>query len=571
MNQSISRNSTFLVSGGGKGITAECVIEMAQAYQCRFILLGRSRFESTEPAWAQGIEDGPTLKRQIMSHLASQNGTPTPQEVQRMFNQLQSQREIQATLTAIRQAGGQADYLSADITNGAQVRQRLATLTPQLGPITGVIHGAGTLADKRIEKKTVQDFERVFATKVKGLASLLAAVPPSQLTHLILFSSVAGFYGNVGQSDYAMANEVLSKAAHQLQQQYPACRVVAINWGPWDGGMVTAEIRRAFAEREVEVIPVPVGRQMLVNEMTQPHRAPQVVVGGGALSVPPSLSPTLQTYQIKRHLTDTANPVLADHRIGEHAVLPATCGLAWMAQSAEQLYPGYRCVRFADYRVLKGVVFDETLAQAYQLELQETAKSSEQLSFTGKISSHDAARNQPRHHYTVQLQMQAKPLAPMTENISLQRGQSVAGADLYTSKRLFHGPLFQGIETVLDLTPTSLTMACRLPRLTNQQQGQFPIGGFNPYLTDVMLQSMVVWVGQTQQASSLPLACEGGEQFRPLPFEQPFFVTMHVRQQSELNLVADVWSHDEQGQLYSRLQGAKVTISRQLNRLTGMT
>ena len=58
------------------------------------------------------------------------------------------------------------------------------------------------------------------------------------MTHLALFSSAAGFFGNAGQSDYAAANEVLNQYALQFSQKHPKCNVVSFNWGPWEGGMV---------------------------------------------------------------------------------------------------------------------------------------------------------------------------------------------------------------------------------------------------------------------------------------------------------------------------------------------
>ncbi len=87
------------------------------------------------------------------------------------------------------------------------------------------------LADKLIAKKTVKDFEQVYTTKVEGLRSLLACLAPEQLDYIVLFSSIAGFYGNVGQTDYSLANAILDKAAHQLKRLYPDCRVISLNWG----------------------------------------------------------------------------------------------------------------------------------------------------------------------------------------------------------------------------------------------------------------------------------------------------------------------------------------------------
>ncbi len=95
----------------------------------------------------------------------------------------------------------------------------------------------------------------------------MRCVTPSQLNYLVLFSSVVGFYGNVGQSDYAIANEILNKSAHLVKRNYPQSHVVAINWGPWDSGMVSPELKQAFAERNIETIPVAVLAQMLVDEL----------------------------------------------------------------------------------------------------------------------------------------------------------------------------------------------------------------------------------------------------------------------------------------------------------------
>lgn len=63
----ITSSSVFVVSGGAKGITAECVIRLAQRYRCKFILLGRSPRTVPEAAWvtpaAVAQRDEAALKR----------------------------------------------------------------------------------------------------------------------------------------------------------------------------------------------------------------------------------------------------------------------------------------------------------------------------------------------------------------------------------------------------------------------------------------------------------------------------------------------------------------------------
>ena len=80
------------------------------------------------------------------------------------------------------------EYLALDVTASAQALQKeLAGPVERLGKINGLLHGAGTLADRRIEKKTIRDFETVFNPKVDGLGNLLQVAPPAQLDFLVLF------------------------------------------------------------------------------------------------------------------------------------------------------------------------------------------------------------------------------------------------------------------------------------------------------------------------------------------------------------------------------------------------
>ena len=66
-------------------------------------------------------------------------------------------------------------YVPCDVSDPLATAEALATVRAQWGPITGIVHGAGVLADKRLAEKTPEDFRRVFGAKVQGLRSLLAA------------------------------------------------------------------------------------------------------------------------------------------------------------------------------------------------------------------------------------------------------------------------------------------------------------------------------------------------------------------------------------------------------------
>lgn len=564
----IDRHTVFLVSGGGKGITAQCITQLAQYTHCKFILLGRSEL-SAEPAWAQGVELAAELKQRAIAALMTEDPKTTPASIQKAVNGVLSQREITATVQAIRAAGGEAEYLSADLTQAQDLRPRLAAIAQKFGPITGIIHGAGTLADKRIENKSERDFDLVYTTKIVGLDTLLQNVDCDQLKHLVVFSSAAGFYGNIGQSDYAIANEILNKFAHQFKRQHPNCHVVSFNWGPWDSGMVTPEVKQIFAQRKIEVIPTEIGTQVFADQLLWGNpETVQVLVGSPLAVLAASLEGDRKTYQIRRRLSLVDNSFLNDHRIGQSVVLPTVCSAAWVANTCEQIYPGYRFFRCEQHKVLKGIVFDESLASEYILTVEEvnTAQPGE-IQLKTLIWS-QLPNGNPRYHYSTEITLvQTLPSAPCYDAMDLTPDPTVAHLAPYQDGTLFHGPNFQGIQRIINLTPQRLTLECILPSVSDQQRQQFGNAALDAIAQDIQYQGILIWVRQFHQAGSLPLNCQLGEQFQPVPPGKAFYVSIEVVSSTATKVVANVFTHDEQGQIYSRVLGAEVTVSQQLNRL----
>src|SRR5205823_6008284 len=65
------------------------------------------------------------------------------------------------------------------------------------------------------------------------------------------------------------ANEVLNKSARRHARLLPGCSVVAVNWGPWDGGMVTPPLKKLFEQEGVGLIEPETGAEYLVQELRQ--------------------------------------------------------------------------------------------------------------------------------------------------------------------------------------------------------------------------------------------------------------------------------------------------------------
>lgn len=565
----ISQSSVFVVSGGAKGITARCVEQLADYYHCKFVLLGRSELTET-PGWAADAQDEAALKMAAMADLKARGEKPTPAAVQKMSRDVLSSQEIRETLETIQANGGEAIYVSVDVTNTALIKQAITEATSKLGAISGLIHGAGNLADKLIENKTQKDFETVYAAKVQGLENLLAAIPADNLQQLVLFSSVAGFYGNIGQADYAIANEVLNKTAHRFKQQYPACQVISINWGPWDAGMVTPQLKAYFEEHGIKVIPINVGTHMLVEELEKVtgDDAIQIVVGSGigVLAVEPDS--TLRTHRLHRTLRLENNPFLQDHVVDGKAVLPMVCAMSWMSNSAEGLYPGYHAFGFEDYKVLKGIIFDDDLADDYQLELIEISKNHDQITLDAKISSQPANAKLPRFHYSTRLFLRRTlPDRPVFTGMDLTVREDIPGQHYYDDFTLFHGFAFKGVQRVLNISKGLVTLECELPVVEPRYQGRFPVQSFNYFMTDIGFQSMGIYAKYHYGAGSLPLKAGGGEHYADVPWGAKFYVSLEVHTASETGLVTTLNIHDQNGKMYMRVTGGEITISKRLNDL----
>ncbi len=571
----VQSSSVVVVSGGARGITAQCVIKLAERAGGKYILLGRSPVDRPEPESLHGIQDEAELKRRIMEDLKGKGEKPTPQKVQGVFKAVAARREIESTLQAVKDAGAYAEYVPVDITNGVELQEKLAEPIHRLGPVTGIIHGAGTLADKLIEKKSVSDYESVFAAKIDGLENLLAAVPVSQLDFLVLFSSIVGFYGNAGQADYAMANEILNKTAHYIKRKYPSCHVVSMGWGPWDSGMVTPELKRAFEEHHVHVIPAEVGANILVQELMPSESEPvQVVVGNSPPRPPEGPAPELRQYEIRRRLSLDANPFLNDHRIGDHAVLPATCAATWVASACEQLYPGHTFFSIENYKVLKGIVFDDNLSDEYVLDLKEIAKNQAGDTVFDALIWSINPKGKRLYHYSLRVSLVSEPPAdPAIAFVDIPVDPNEApilGTELYKNGTLFHGPAFQGVERVLHVSPGKLLMQCVLPKLDDRLQGQFPVQTGNPFIYDAIVQGLLIWAQRYYQAPCLPSYMKKLEQYKAIPFGVPVLVSLDVTSQSDTAVVGDLTVQDSAGQTYVHITGLQGTISPRLNNLIGV-
>ena len=136
-------------------------------------------------------------------------------------------------------------YLCSDVSQREEVVRLKAEIESRFGSLTGVIHAAGVTRDALILNKTSAEISAVLGPKVYGTTWLDELTADQQLDFFVLFSSAAGAFGNIGQSDYAFANSFVDHFARQREvkreQNQRSGKTLAINWPLWqDGGLKTS-------------------------------------------------------------------------------------------------------------------------------------------------------------------------------------------------------------------------------------------------------------------------------------------------------------------------------------------
>ncbi len=279
----ISPGEPVLVTGGARGITAAVAAELARTWRPTLLLVGSSPMppEAEDPATA-GLVHTAELKAALHGRLRRAGRAVGPADLERAYRTLLHERQIRDGLRALREAGSAVEYARADVRDAEALARALGAWRGRFGDPVGLIHGAGVIHDKLLRDKTPESFDRVLGTKLDGALNLARLVRPEALRFAAFFSSIAGRFGNKGQSDYAAANEVLNKLAVWLDRRWPG-RVLSVGWGPWSGVGMVSDLEGHLGRRGLGMIPPALGCAAMVDELRFGRKGDVEVVVAGEL------------------------------------------------------------------------------------------------------------------------------------------------------------------------------------------------------------------------------------------------------------------------------------------------
>lgn len=373
----LGAEDVLLVTGGGKGITAECALSLAATSGATLLLLGRSD-PATDP-------------------------------------------ELAANLDRFTAAGVRHHYLRVDVAVAAQIRAALDAL-PGVGAVTAVLHGAGRNEPAALTALTEEEFRATLAPKVDGLRAVLDAVDPRRLRLLVTFGSIIGRAGLRGEAHYATANDWLTEQTRRFQAEHPRCRCLALEWSVWSGagmgerlGVVESLIREGITP-----IATDDGIAILHQLLADPETPTAVVVAGRAQGLPtlplPRRELPLRRF-LERVLVDYpgielvsevelsagSDPYLGDHLLDGDLLFPAVLGMEAMAQVAAAASGHTTIPSLSQARFLRPIVVPVAGSTTIQVAALVTGAATVQVAIrsgeTGFAADHfRATLHFPRPH-----------------------------------------------------------------------------------------------------------------------------------------------------------------------------
>ena len=531
----LDQNTVFVISGAAGSIVSAITADLAAASGGIFYLLDVvPEPDPNHPDLKRFATDREGLKRDLFGRIQARGERATPALVERELAALERAKAACSAIDAVRAAGGTPHYFSVNLTDAEAVARVIDHVRQRSGRIDVLLHAAGLERSRPLADKDPREFDLVFDVKCDGFFNLLHAIGDMPLGATVAFSSIAGRFGNPGQTDYSSANDLLCKITSSFRTSRPATRGIVIDWTAWGGiGMATrGSIPKVMEAAGIDMLPPEAGVPLIRRELTAGGTCGEIVIGQrlGVLlkewdptgGVNPSAEPAVQSsphgpmigkiagmglycgLAIETMLDPKIQPFLHDHQIDGTPVLPGVMGIEAFAEAALAVLPGWHIKAVEDVNFLAPFKFYRHEARVVRVEATIHPQGEELLAdcrLIGRRSLPNQTEPQTTTHFTARVRLTKHPLSVSSAAVpGLPTGLTIEAADVY--RLYFHGPAYRVLEKAWwDGQRMIGLLAKNLP--SNHHPSGLPTL-MTPRLIELCFQTAGLWEMGTQDRMGLP-------------------------------------------------------------------
>ena len=581
----LDRNTVFVVTGAAGSIVSAITADLAAASGGTFYLLDLvPEPDRTNPDLARLSNEKEALKRDLFARIQARGERATPALVEQELAALERAAAARSAIDAVRAAGGTPHYYSLNLTDAAAVAKVIADVRSAHGRIDVLLHAAGIERSHALPDKGQREFDLVFDVKADGLFHLLHAIGEMPIGALIGFSSIAGRFGNAGQTDYSSANDLMCKVASSLRRTSPDTRAMAIDWTAWGGiGMATrGSIPKVMEMAGIDMLSPEAGIPWIRRELTAHAGSGEVVVAGrlgvllqpwdatggldaSAIAPGPMLgAATLDLdwrVMVETLLDPAVQPFLYDHRIEGTPVLPGVMGMEGFAEAALSVAPGWHAEAIEDVDFLSPFKFYRGEPRPVIVEARIRPEG-DRLAAACRLNGRRILANQTEAraetHFTGRVilarQLAEAPSGPIPGQ---PHAPVIDAEEIY--RVYFHGPAYRVVKRAWwDEKGAIGEMSANLP--DNHQPSVQPLA-IAPRLIELCFQTAGLWEMAVQQRMGLPRHVDRVTFYRvPEPADGPLFAVVTADPVAG-SFAADVV--DRNGLRYLHLSGYRTVVFRE--------
>ena len=525
----IGKDTVFAITGAAGSIVSAIVDDLAKASGGTFHLLDLTPEPNpSDPDLQRFASDREGLQHELYERLKQGEKKATPVMVQKLLADLERKHTALQAIESVRAAGGDVHYHSVNLLDRDAVAKVVAAIRETSGRIDALVHAAGLEISHFLPDKKPSEFDLVFDVKATGWYHLLSSIGDMPLGAAVVFSSIAGRFGNGGQTDYSAANELLAKSVSSFRNIRPDTRGIVVDWTAWaDIGMAArGSIPQMMKRAGIDMLKPADGIPVVRNELEAGTRGEVVI--GGALGIlmqewdetggldpnklkgvryglvdGTTISMGVHTgLRIETRLDPREQPFLYDHKIGGTAVLPGVMGIEGFGEISKALFPDWHISAIEEVDFLAPFKFYRDEPRTLTLSAQLSTDGDDVVARC-KLTGTRAIKkgNQRTTHFTASVRLARKPLEnDRSEAPPAVAGTTVEDKDIY--EVYFHGPAYQVLDTAWrDNGMVVGRMSAKLPEGHRPAELELLT---EPRLVELCFQTAGVWQIGTTGRMGLP-------------------------------------------------------------------